>query len=155
MRRLTYAFAAAFLIILVPTLLRKISETMIDPLLKSGLPEADIRLYRYLLALQYISARPLKDHPTLEVDRIKTFLEEHREDGARVCPLCERFYLSTVDCCPIHSMVNRFVDQRVLTHQIGIWEEFRKNYVNTTRIRGLTRVGAIRLHWHVTHKGEG
>jgi hypothetical protein len=153
-RSVTYAFAAAIFLLLVPMLLRKM-YTMLDPLLQSGLSEHDIRLYRYLLALQIISAMGQSDnHPTLEVDRIRQFIEEHK-DGARVCPMCGRFYLANMAHCPYHHLLTRPIDHDVLVHQIGIWEQFRKTYVEATRIRGLTRVGTIRLHWHLTHKGEG
>jgi hypothetical protein len=149
-RSITLALIAAFLFML-PLLLRRINA-MIDPLLQSGLPVEEIRLYRYLVALQALSSGNTA-LPTLEVDRIKTFIDAHK-DNARVCPVCERYFLENVHYCPYHHLVTLPVNSDHLTRQISEWEAFRKSYVEETRIRGLTRIGAIKLHWIITHQGE-
>jgi hypothetical protein len=132
---------------------------MIDPLKYSSLTDADIRIYRYLHALQEISGIDGPE-PSLDVEVIRTYLSQHK---AVQCsnvttdrkPGCDRIYINEITKCPVDSFDTISIPYDAFLKWVYQWETFRQRYAETSRIRGLTRVWAVRLYYLIQHPLEG
>jgi hypothetical protein len=151
-RRLLVLLAFCLIGILCWQLARKV-PSMIDPLKDSGLTDEEIRRYRYLLALQDITEFGQKKiQASLAIDDIRDFL---LKSTATQCPVCDRWYFGSVRYCPADHVTTREVNEEKLSQQISTWEDFRKRYSETTRIKGFTRRLAVRLHYYLDHAAQG
>lgn len=145
-RRFSTALALAVFLWL---LCRKV-ENMIDPLKETDLTDEEIRRYRYLLALQDISG-VARTEASVSADAVREFIETR---AACQCFSCGRWYVSSVAYCPHDHVTTIPRNTAQLDKQVSAWEEFRKRYAETTRIKGITRVIAVRLHYMLEHTRE-
>lgn len=121
-----------------------------DPLLGTDLDEQEIRLYRYLLALQTTSFGNRFNQP-LSAELVRAFLSRF---GATKCSACERYFFSGVLYCTVHGgTLTVKVSKQELDKQVEEWEEFRRALSQASRIK-INRASAIRLYYYGKHPQE-
>lgn len=133
-------------------------KDMIDPLKYSALSDADIRMYRYLHALQEISGveGPV---PSLDVEEVKDYLASHNAVQCSNVTTdkktgCDRIYINEVTKCPFDGFNTISIPTHVFIKLVFQWETFRQRYTETSRTRGLTRVWAVRMSYLIAHPLE-
>ena len=152
MRRSTNVLSVFALLAIVSGLVRK-ARTMnaSDPLKDSGLTDVELRIYRYLLALQTLSKYGDYPQNNMSAETVRKFIDDNH---AAVCTTCGRWYLAEVMYCPYHHVPTREVSANELSHAVEEWEMFRRRYSETNRIKPIARVLAIKLHYYLDQKEE-
>lgn len=147
-KRSTIILSAIAMFTLAATTWKKVkAKTMatLDPLENLvGITREELTLYRYLMALEALSTYGRSAPNLLSAETIKQYIEEN---PAAKCVTCERWFLAEVAHCPYCHIQTREVAREDIMEQAQIWETFRQRYAETTRIRGLTRVTTIKIHY--------
>ena len=151
--------------------IKKVANTLLDPLIGTSLTTDQIRVYRYLLALQEISLGRAIDH-TLQVESILLYLQNVRP---AYCT-CGRWFLEEIKEC-LHQS-DEYNHDKTLIHlmliatpehfnrQIAEWELFRSRYYETVNKGGkfkderkvtafLTRSNTVKMYYYAKNLIEG
>lgn len=159
LKRSLLTLSAIALITATVSILRRIKAMaeIIDPL-KNVLPEKEVLLYRYLVTLEVLSTygRTAPQNDTAE--SVRKYIKDNpvaQCRGTLMVPGCGRWFLAEVSYCPYCHIQTTEIEVTELERQVADWEHFRTRLSETSHIRGITRITAVKLHYYLKHPGEG
>lgn len=130
-----------------------------DPL-KDIVNEHDLRIYRYLVALEAISTYGRSSPPVVNEQAVKDFIRDnpaaqcrtvYNAQGKVELQGCGRWYLAEVGHCPFCHIATTIVTEQELEAQVEQWVAFHKEFSLRFHTNAMKRINAVRLLYYKEH----